>query len=62
MAKKRIPRRTPAEEAEFDRRTRELEQHLAERLRKTELLKAEQARIEERRRRLKRVLTLGLSS
>ena len=59
---KRIPRRTPEQQAEFDRRTRELEQHLAERLRKTELLKAEQARIDERRRRLKRILTLGLAA
>jgi hypothetical protein len=61
MARK-IPKLTPEEIAEFDRRTEELRQLLERRRRLTARLDAERARREERLRRVRRILTLGLSS
>jgi hypothetical protein len=59
---KRVPRRTPGEEADFDRRTQEGLEYLGRLHERVERLEAEQARREGRRRRLRRPLTLGLSS
>jgi hypothetical protein len=57
-----MTRRTPEEQADYDRRTAEGLAYL-ERLReRVERYKAEEARREERRRRLRRIFTLGLSS
>jgi hypothetical protein len=59
---KRIPRRTPEEEAAFNRRTVEGLAYLERLHERVERAKAEEARLEERRRRLRRIFTLGLSS
>jgi hypothetical protein len=59
---KRTTKRTPEEQAEYDRRTELLLAAMEKWQRRAELAEAERARAEERRRRLKRILTLGLAS
>ena len=62
MARRKIPRRTPEEQAAYDRRSEELLEIAAKWRRRAELAEAERIRADERRRRLKRILTLGLAS
>jgi hypothetical protein len=57
-----MAKRTPEEEADFDRRTAEGLAYLERLHERAERYRAEQARREERRRRLRRFFTLGLSS
>jgi hypothetical protein len=60
MAKKRIPRRTPEEWAEFDRETRDGLAYLAELRNRVERAELERARRAARHGRWRRLLTLGL--